>query len=236
MSTSTKTRMSTEMSTSSPDIRSTQPTLHRVLLASGVLSSLVYAAANVFAPMRWEGYSIANQAVSELSAIDAPSRPLMVPFLAASGVLALAFGVGVLRSAGPNRALRVTGWLLVAVGAVDQVALFFPMHMRGVEGTWTDTAHIIVTTANVLPYLVAMGFSAAALGKRFRVYALGTLLATIVFGAMAGMQGPQISANEPTPWQGVYERINIGGYLLWMAVLAVALLRKRIAVREVGHR
>jgi hypothetical protein len=31
----------------------------------------------------------------------------------------------------------------------------------------------------------------------------------------------------------VYERINIGGYLLWMAVLAAALLRDKLAVQEV---
>lgn len=203
------------------------------MLASGILSSLVYVAANVLGVMHWEGYSPVNQAVSELSAIDAPSRPLMVGLLAVSGVLALAFGIGVLWSAGRNGALRTTGWLLVTVGAIDAVALFFPMHMRGVEGTWTDTGHIIVTFANVLPFLLAMGFSAAALGKRFRVYSLVTLLTTLVFGALAGMQGPQIGANEPTPWHGVYERINIGGYLLWMAVLAAALLRDKLAVREV---
>jgi hypothetical protein len=51
-----------------------------------------------------------------------------------------------------------------------------------------------------------------------------TLLTTLVFGAAAGMQGPQIGLNQPTPWHGIYERINIGGYLVWMAVLAVALL------------
>ena len=31
--------------------------------------------------------------------------------------------------------------------------------------------------------------------------------------------------NLPTPWVGVRERINIYGYMLWMAVLAIALLR-----------
>src|SRR5687768_4742067 len=183
MNTRVQTRMSTAMIPQTQpltDIRRMRPTLAKVLLGSGILSSLTYVAANVLAPIRWKSYSVIDQAVSELSAIDAPSRPVMVPILAASGLLALAFGFGVLRSAGPNRALRITGWLLVVVGAVDQVALFFPMHMRGVEGTWTDTGHIIVTSLNVLPYLVAMGFSAWALGRRFRVYALATLLMTLV--------------------------------------------------------
>lgn len=49
-------------------------TLQGVLLVSGILSSLVYVAANVVAGLRWEGYSFASQAISELSAIGAPSR------------------------------------------------------------------------------------------------------------------------------------------------------------------
>ena len=36
-----------------------------------------------------------------------------------------------------------------------------------------------------------------------------------------------MEANLPTPWAGVTERISIGGYLLWQAVLAVALMRAR---------
>jgi hypothetical membrane protein len=67
-----------------------EPYVRKVLLACGILASLVYVAANIFAALRYDGYSTVNQAVSELSAIDAPSRPLMVTFLLVFGVLSLA--------------------------------------------------------------------------------------------------------------------------------------------------
>jgi hypothetical protein len=35
-----------------------------------------------------------------------------------------------------------------------------------------------------------------------------------------------MAANLPTPWIGIAERIDLGGYLLWVAVLAIALLRE----------
>src|SRR5690606_38411907 len=54
-------------------------TLRQVLLACGVLSSLLYVAMNVFIPMRWDAYSLTSQTVSELSAIGAPTRSLWVP-------------------------------------------------------------------------------------------------------------------------------------------------------------
>lgn len=208
----------------------------RVLFACGIAASLVYVAANVLAPMQWEDYNSTDQAVSELSAIGAPSRPLMVTFLLAYSVLALAFGIGVVWAAGRSRALRLTGWMLVAIGVVDLVAPLFPMHMRGAEKSLTDTMHIIVTGVNVLPILLAMGFGAAALGRWFRVYSLVTLVATIVFGILAAKQGAGIGTNEPTPWHGLLERINIGAYLLWMAVLAVILVRGKIAMQDPEHR
>ena len=36
-----------------------------------------------------------------------------------------------------------------------------------------------------------------------------------------------IGANQPTPWVGVTERINIGVFILWVVVLAMTLLRAR---------
>ena len=206
---------------------SAEPYARRFLLASGIAASTVYVAGNVFAALADDSYSTVNQAVSELSAIDSPSRPVMLPFLVVFGVLTVAFAIGVVLASGGNRPLRITGWALVFLGAINMVAPLFPMHMRGAESTWTDTAHIIVTTANVVPFLVAMGFSAWAFGKRFRVFSLVTLATVVVFGIIAGSQGGAIGANEPTPWHGVYERINIGGYLLWMAVVATLLLRSR---------
>jgi hypothetical protein len=39
------------------------------------------------------------------------------------------------------------------------------------------------------------------------------------------LDGPRIAADLPTPWVGVWERINVGAFLLWVVVLATALLR-----------
>lgn len=52
--------------------------VRKALLVRGILSSLLYVAMTVFSAMRWESYSSASQAISELSAIGAPTRPLWV--------------------------------------------------------------------------------------------------------------------------------------------------------------
>lgn len=200
--------------------------LRRVLLICGVVSSLFYVGADIFAAMQWEGYSYTDQAFSELTAIGAPTRPLMVWLASIWGVLVIAFGLGVWGSAGRNRALRITGVLLVAnVVAGFGGGLFFPMHLRGGEGTISDTMHIIFTTAEVLFLMLSMGFGAAAHGKRFRLYSIVTIVVLLLFGAWAGMDAPQVAAGLPTPWMGIKERINIYASMLWVLVFAVTLLR-----------
>ena len=54
-------------------IGSSGGTARRVLLVCGILSSLLYVATLVVAPLLWEDYSSTSQTVSELFAIGAPS-------------------------------------------------------------------------------------------------------------------------------------------------------------------
>lgn len=203
--------------------------MRRVLLGCGILASLLYVATDILAAVRWDGYSYAAQTVSELFAIGAPTRPLIVLRGLAYSALVIAFGLGVRRSASGSRALRATGGLLIALGVVDLVGPFTPMHQREAlaagGGTLTDTLHIFLAIVDVLFILLIIGFGAAAFGRRFRFYSIGTILVVVVFGALAGSDGPRIEANLPTPWVGVTERVSIFGFMLWAVVLAVGLLR-----------
>ncbi len=197
-----------------------------LLLICGIVSSVLYVAADVLATLRYEGYSYTSQEVSELTAAGAPTRPLMLSLFIPYGVLAAAFGVGVWASAGGKRAGRITGAMLVGYAAVGTVTvLFFPMTPRGTEGTLLNLMHIPGTAVMSLFMLLAMGFGATLLGRRFRYYSYGTIVTLLVFGALASLQVGQLAANQPTPWMGIEERINIYATMLWVVVLAIALLR-----------
>ena len=198
--------------------------VRKLSLICGVLASLLYIASDIVAAISWESYSYTAQSVSELRASGAPTRPFLVPVLLIYAMLEIAFGLGVRGAAGQKRALRIAGALLIGLGVVDLAAPFFPMHLRGAEFTMIDTAHIILTVVTVLLILLVIGFGAFADGKQFRLYSIATILILFVCGAWAFSDGPRIAANLPTPWIGVRERINIYGFMLWMAVLAVALL------------
>ncbi len=119
------------------------------------------------------------------------------------------------------------GALLIGLGVLDLVALFFPMHLRGAGSTLTDTLHKALTAVTVLMFFLLIGLGATIGGKWFRFYSIGTMVLLAVFGFLAGTKASLIEANLPTPWVGVTERINIYGYMLWMAALAVVLISSK---------
>jgi hypothetical protein len=207
----------------------TLTTVTRALLACGVLSSLLYVGTDLLASMRWVGYSYVNQAVSELNAIGAPTRPLTLGLFSVYNVLVIAFAAGVWASADKKRSLRVAAVMLVVYAVVGAVTNFFsPMHLRGSATSGTDVGHIVLTAVEVLSIVLFMAFGAAALGKDFRIYSIATILALVAAGALVGAQSTHMTAQAAsTPWAGILERVNIYGTLLWVAVLSIVVLRPK---------
>ncbi len=74
-------------------------------------------------------------------------------------------------------------------------------------------------------FILIVAFGAAALGKRFRVYSIATMVIVVACGAVTGTYASQVQADLPTPAVGVWERISIATFMGWIAVLATALLR-----------
>ena len=199
----------------------------QALLTCGILAPLLYVAMTLLVGLLWEGYSIVSGVPSELAAIGAPTRPLWIWLGIVYAVLMVAFGWIVWTSAPPNRPLRVVGALLMAYTVFGQ--FWPPMHQRAVlaagGGTLTDTLHLVWAAITGLFFVLIVGFGAAALGKRFCVYSIVTLVIGLACGAVTGTYASAVQADLPTPWVGVWERISIAAFMAWIAVLAIALLR-----------
>ena len=217
-----------ETTISGSPVISGKVSLKRILLICGILSSLLYTSM-IFA-IQFQGYSITSQTVSELSASGAPTRSLWVTLGIAYQVFISAFALGVWLSASQNKALRIMACLmLLNYGVASFLWPFASMNQREVLAaggkTLSDALHLIVTGVTVLCNLLTIGFGAVAFGKRFRFYSIVTILILLVFGTLTGLAAPRVQANLPTPLIGIWERINIIGFLLWVVVLAIILLR-----------
>lgn len=204
------------------------PVLRKATLACGIAAPLLYVV--MMEAIRYDGYSATSQVVSELSAIGAPTRTLWFWVAWVYTALMIAFGLGVWKAAaGGNRPLRIAGGAILTSSLLGFVWPFAPMHQRAVlaegGGSLTDAMHIALSVVTVFLFLLTVGFGAAAFGTRFRVYSIATIVTVLAFGALTGVDGPKISANLPTPWVGLWERINIGAYMVWLVVLAITILR-----------
>lgn len=199
----------------------------KALLFCGIISTVLYVIATILGSLQWKEYNSISQSVSELIAIDAPSAPLVVPLFLIYAILVFAFGIGVWLSSGTKRILRVVAVLIISKEILGVIAtLFAPMHLRGIEVSLTDTMHGVLTGAGVLLCMLpTVGFGAMAFGKGFRIYSIITILIFLIFGILAGMNGSKIAENQPTPLIGVWERINILAYFIWVIVFTIKLLQ-----------
>ena len=211
-------------------VRPTQSRKRRILrdllLLAGVMSSVVYITADILCGLRYPGYSFTDQVISELSAIGAPTTALWVRLLQIFAVLFAAFTIGVVRESSGNRRLRLTGWLLVGFVLSGPLWSFVPMHQRGDVFTWTDLGHIALGGVMVLLITAVITVGAGALGRRFRVFSRVLVTVAVISGVGTFAYVPRMINQLPTPWVGTVERIHLYAFFLWVAVLAVALLRR----------
>ena len=202
-------------------------TWRKALLVCGIASSLLYAL--MIWGVRYEGYNPISQVPSELTAIGAPTQALWARLGWIYTVLITAFGIGVWKSAGGNRALRLVGGFILAHASLGLLWPFAPMHQREVlaagGGTPSDTLHQVLAAVTVFLMFLAIGFGATAFGKRFRLYSIVTIVVLLVFGGLTFLEAPRLQMNLPTPWIGLWERINISVFLMWVVVLAAVLCR-----------
>ena len=208
--------------------RSGQEAWRKVLLVCGIASSVLFAL--MIWAIRYPGYNPFSQVPSELTAIGAPTRALWTRLGWIYTALETAFGFGLWKWAGRNRAVRVVGGLILAHASLGLLWPFAAMHQREVlaagGGTLSDTVHVVLGGVTVFLMFLAIGFGATAFGKPFRLYSIATIVVLLTFGALTFIEAPRLQANLPTPWIGLWERINISVFLLWVAVLAAALLRR----------
>lgn len=202
--------------------------VRKSLLVCGILSMLWYVAINIIVPMQYPGYDGASQTVSELSAIDTPTRTLWLVLCLFYSLFFIAFGAGIWLSGKGDQKLR----LVAAVIIFDAVFGCFwpPMHQREViaagGGTLTDTLHLVWAFVHLVLMLLMIGFGAAALGKSFRVFSVAVVVIFFVFGILTTKESIGIEAGLPTPHAGTWERINIGAYMFWVIVFAILLMRR----------
>lgn len=196
------------------------------LLASGILSSLAYIATDQLCAARYPGYRQLDQAISELSAVGAPTARLWSALMPVFSILLFIFGVAVMRAGRENRALRRSGIMMLVFILSGPLWAIVPMHQRGAATNWQDTGHLVMGGLSLALMLAVIFSGASAFGRRFRAFSVATGLVVLAAGITTFTFVPRVVALEPTPWLGLIERVMLYGFMLWIATLTSAMLRE----------
>ena len=125
----------------------------------GVVSFLSYTAAVVFAPLAYPGYNWMAQAVSDLSAANAPSlmlwNQLSALYNACEVVCVTVVCIGI--QGQKTKLLRIGIYLFAIMEWISAVGYrMFPLSDSGYTGAFQDVMHMVTTALVVLLSIVSL--------------------------------------------------------------------------------
>ena len=198
-------------------------TLTQKLGLLGVLSFFSYAAAVVLAPLAYPGYDWMAQAVSDLSAAEAPSLALWNQLSAlynaceVTCVTVVCIGIQ-----GQKTRLLRTGIYLFAIMERISAAGYrmFPLSSSGYAGAFQDVMHMVVTALVVLLSIVSLSVIIAAGVKDRSCRSYGMCAAAALCMMLVGAIGMKL---VPAQAFGVVERFSVFAATGFNAALGIHL-------------
>lgn len=193
----------------------------------GVVSLLSYTAAVVFSPLAYPGYDWVSQAVSDLSAANAPSKMLwnqLASFYGVCGMISIMM-VCVFIQGKLSKTLRAGIYLFAAMNWVSNVGYtMFPLSDSGNDAeTFQDIMHVYVVTVLVVLLSIASLIMIMVGGYRDKKYRSLAVWAT---AALALMFMGAIGTNVvPKEFFGIPERFSVFAATGFNAVLGIYLFR-----------
>ena len=190
---------------------------------SGIVSFLSYTAAVVFAPLAYPGYNWMAQAVSDLSAANAPSltlwNQLSALYNACEVVCATVVCIGI--QGQKTRLLRLGIYLFAVMEWISAVGYrMFPLSDSGYAGAFQDVMHMTVTALVVLLSIISLTVIIAAGAKSKDCRSYGICAAAALAMMLIGAIGMKI---VPSDCFGIVERFSVFAATGFNAALGIHL-------------
>ena len=184
-------------------------TLIQKLGLLGIVSFLSYTAAVVFSPLAYPGYNWMAQAVSDLSAADAPSLALWNQLSALYNVceVVCATVVCIGMQGRKTKLLRTGIYMFAVMEWISAVGYrMFPLSSSGYAGAFQDIMHMVITAAVVLLSIISLVLIIIAGIKNKACRSYGICAGIALFMMLVGAMGMKI---VPADYFGIIERFSV---------------------------
>lgn len=191
------------------------------LVLVGLVGTLFYFLHVILGKLYYPGYSSLAQAVSDLTAANAPSREIASTYSRVYGL----FNVTactlfcVFFQDRVNKVFRIGIYLFAVMQWISAVGYtLFPLSESGYAGAFQDVMHVVVTAFVVLlsiisMILIAVGCFKSKAHKSFGVFTI------VILGVMAiGSIGIGV---VPLEYIGLAERLSVYSIVIYNAVLSL---------------
>lgn len=190
----------------------------------GVVSLISYTAAVIFSPLAYPGYNWMAQAVSDLSAENAPSRMLwnqLASLYNLCGIVSIMMVVIFIQNK-LNKTTRIGVYLFAIMNWTSSVGYaMFPLTDSGFSGTFQDIMHTYVVTVLVVVLSIVSLVLIIIGGFRKKEYSSLAIFASISLGMMfIGAIGTSVVSVE---YFGIVERFSVFAATGFNAVLGIYL-------------
>lgn len=175
----------------------------------GIVSFLSYTAAVVFSPLAYPGYNWMAQAVSDLSAADAPSlalwNQLSTLYNVCEVVCATVVCIGM--QGRKTKLLRTGIYMFAVMEWISAVGYrIFPLSSSGYAGAFQDIMHMVITAAVVLLSIISLVLIIIAGIKNKSCRSYGICAGIALFMMLVGAMGMKI---VPADYFGIIERFSV---------------------------
>lgn len=197
------------------------------ILVCGILSVVFYILHDVIGAMSYPGYEPMRQAVSDLTATDAPSFARATGLTTVYKIFSCICCTFICVMARDTRkVLKIGIYLFALMNAISAVGYaLFPLTGSGYDGSVQSFIHVYVLTAVVVPLsiasLILISVGCFKTGRR----TLG-IPALIALGLM--FLGAVGSGAAPKSVFGIFERFSTYSAVLFTGVLSLASYRRKL--------
>jgi len=194
----------------------------------GMVSVISYLLGDIIGGIITPSYSYVANAISELSQAGAENRILISSFFFFSAIMGILFAIGII-SHHPYKQMKliyIGGIFLIIMGISSALTgTIFPMDPIGGVITFAGTMHLVLVAIGAVLLFPALlmsgiGFYRKKNWKLFRLYTFISVLMTFISGILSAI----VIANG-IELMGLFERVTVYTYLLWIFVLALKFIR-----------
>ena len=200
--------------------------LRKILIYCGIAAPILYVITAIVGAAVRNDYSHIVNAISELISNGAPNKAILDIVFNIYNALLLAFAIGAFYALKNSPSFcRIAMGLLIGIQILSFSWGFFPMDPMGSQATFTGTMHnvlggIVALATIIMPLLMGLGLRQMDGFQGYVKYSF--ISSAIIF--VSGLTGV-ILAGQGIHLFGLFERITIGTYDLWLFVTALNLLK-----------